>query len=319
MFWHMQLTAAARGNSSRAAGQLELPVSVVIPAFNRAHLLPRAIASIRAQNGVRPAEIIVVDDASSDDTAAVASRLAARVVRHEVNRGPSAARNTGFAAAHTPWLIQMDSDDAWLPDCLATLWSLRSSHVLISGACVSDEATPRYNGVHGRRAREVRSPAALVFPDNHISASAALMSADAVRRVGGYRTDLHYAEDLELWLRLLETGTAIVTPVPVTTYHRHAEQAVAEPGKAHVGHRQVMEMSVDRDWWTDSLAVRWSAIPAWDAVRGAIRQRNLRRLAGAVTTLFARPQRTRGLAEILVFRWRSRRSAAHYQRGSAIT
>ena len=64
-----------------------LPVSVVIPAFNRPDMVARAVRSALEQQPRPPAEVIVVDDGSSDDTAAAASAAGARVIRHEVNQG----------------------------------------------------------------------------------------------------------------------------------------------------------------------------------------------------------------------------------------
>ena len=92
-----------------------LPVSVVIPAFNRPEMVARAVRSALEQQPRRPAEVIVVDDASSDDTAAAASAAGARVIRHEVNQGEGAARNTAIRAARHDWVALLDSDDEFLP------------------------------------------------------------------------------------------------------------------------------------------------------------------------------------------------------------
>ena len=104
-----------------------LPVTVVIPAYDRAELLPRALASVAAQTAA-PAEILVIDDGSADDTAAVAERLGARVLRHERNRGVSAARNTALDAAGGEWVAFLDTDDEWLPFHLERLWPRRDGH-----------------------------------------------------------------------------------------------------------------------------------------------------------------------------------------------
>jgi glycosyltransferase involved in cell wall biosynthesis len=94
-------------------------ISVVVPVYNRARELERALASIAAQT--RPvAEVIVVDDRSTDRSveAACAFRGPFEVVvlRHERNAGASAARNTGLAAARGRWVGFLDSDDEWLPE-----------------------------------------------------------------------------------------------------------------------------------------------------------------------------------------------------------
>src|SRR5580658_4759361 len=96
-------------------------VSVVIPLYNRAHTIERALASVERQR-FGDFEIVVVDDASSDGGAgkigARDSRL--RILRHEANRGAAAARNTGVDAARGEYIAFLDSDDEWLPEKLAT-------------------------------------------------------------------------------------------------------------------------------------------------------------------------------------------------------
>ena len=95
-------------------------VSVIIPAYNRADVLPRAIASVLNQT-FTDYEIIVVDDASTDNTASVAENTNGplRVISHELNRGTAAARNTGIRAAGEAYLAFLDSDDEWMPEKLA--------------------------------------------------------------------------------------------------------------------------------------------------------------------------------------------------------
>src|SRR3954447_22530496 len=93
-------------------------VAVVIPTFNHAHFLGEALASVSAQT--RPvAEVIVVDDGSTDDPAAVvAGRPGARLIRQD-NRGLSAARNTGLRAARSRYVLFLDADDLLTPVAVA--------------------------------------------------------------------------------------------------------------------------------------------------------------------------------------------------------
>ncbi len=100
-------------------------VSVVIPAYNAAEFLANAVASLQAQT-LAAWEAIIVDDASTDDTVAVAERLAeaesrVRVLRQERNGGPCAARNAGFAVARGEWIAVLDADDVYLPTRLAAM------------------------------------------------------------------------------------------------------------------------------------------------------------------------------------------------------
>src|SRR5689334_6850738 len=102
-------------------GQANPLVSVVIPAFNRAFILPEALDSVLAQTW-KDFEVLVVDDGSTDNTEEV---LEPYVARHGVrflrqaNQGPAAARNRGIEAARGKYVAFLDSDDLWLPIKLA--------------------------------------------------------------------------------------------------------------------------------------------------------------------------------------------------------
>lgn len=91
-------------------------ISVIIPTFNRADLLAEAIQSVLDQT-YAPTEIIVVDDASTEDIPAAISPFASRVtyIRRETNGGRSAALNDGAAAVSGDFIAILDSDDVWLP------------------------------------------------------------------------------------------------------------------------------------------------------------------------------------------------------------
>ena len=95
-------------------------VTVVVPTYNRAHLLGRALASVQAQT-FDDWECVVVDDGSQDDPGEIVRRLddpRFRIIRHDRNRGASAARNTGIDAARGEYVGFLDSDDEWMPEKL---------------------------------------------------------------------------------------------------------------------------------------------------------------------------------------------------------
>src|SRR5690348_16573305 len=93
-------------------------ITVVIPAYNGVRrYLAKALDSVLAQTH-REVDVIVVDDASEDDTADLVRRYSVRYVRHPVNRGQAAARNEGARHASTDFLAFLDQDDLWEPTFL---------------------------------------------------------------------------------------------------------------------------------------------------------------------------------------------------------
>ena len=92
-------------------------VSIILPTYNRAHLLPRAILSILNQTH-QDFELIIIDDASTDATTEVVAAFddpRIRYIRHQSNQGAAAARNTGIKASRGAYIAFQDSDDEWLP------------------------------------------------------------------------------------------------------------------------------------------------------------------------------------------------------------
>src|SRR5258706_6667381 len=117
-------------------------INVVIPVWNRAHVIGRAIGSVVGQD--LPAddwsvEVLVVDDGSTDDLAGVLRRFGPQVrcIRHERNAGAATARNTGIMAAKCDYLAFLDSDDVWLPNKLAKQIAFMRSvgHAVSCTAC----------------------------------------------------------------------------------------------------------------------------------------------------------------------------------------
>ena len=286
-----------------------LPVSVLIPAHNRAGLIGRALESVAAQAPARPAETIVVDDGSDDDTAAVAERLGARVVRHERNRGTAAARNTGAEAATQPWLALLDSDDEWLPHHLAHLWELQPGYGLVAAAARYENADGlpvAYHGMPARAPTELRSPAPLLFPGNLIPASAAMVRRDLVAAVGGFRPP-DAVEDLDLWLRVIEREPALVSPEVTVVYHLHGAQSSDDAAKMQRLHLTIGDRYADRPWWSPALVEGWRANAAWNDVRSAVRRGRPVVAARRLGWIAARPRRIAAVVSGRVHRARLRR------------
>lgn len=289
---------------------MSLPVTVVIPSYNRADLLDRALQSVAAQEPEPPAEVVVVDDSSTEDLATVARRHGARHVRHDFNRGEAAADNTGIGEAGQPWVAFLDSDDEWLPHCLATLWAHRDGHVLVAGKSVAFGEGPTVGRIGlpaTGRPFVLRSPADIVFPENIVAASGVMVRRDVVERAGGFHTGLRDAVDLDLWLRVLEHGTGVVLPHVVVRYRVHGGQATRDRERTMSGHERVLLSYADRPWFSARLLDSWRAVVAWDDLRDGLRDRRLGQVARASGWFAARPRAVGALARLLRLRYRQRR------------
>jgi glycosyltransferase involved in cell wall biosynthesis len=285
-----------------------IPVSVVIPAYNRPEMVTRAVRSALRQTPYPPAEVIVVDDCSDDDTGTAAARAGARVIRHDVNRGEGAARNTGVAAATQAWVALLDSDDEWLPDLLATLWPLRGGYALVGGASLScEEGRIGFGGHVGSRPLVLRSPRPLIYPENFVAASGTMVRRDIVRNVGGYVEGMKGGADMDLWIRVLEQGEGLIVPHPVVLYHRHSGQVTGDADMMAAAHRTVARSYAARAWWRPADLERWEGASHYDAARRDWRLHRRSRAARSLLGLVAHPQRFAGALGILVRRGRLRR------------
>jgi glycosyltransferase involved in cell wall biosynthesis len=283
-------------------GATALPVSVVIPVHDRRTEIIRAVASVEEQRGYAAAQVIVVDDGSSDGSADVAEGLGCEVIRLPVNGGAATARNAGLARVTTEWTCFLDSDDAWLPDLLGTLWARGEGHVLVSGAAVlrAGGEVVTVLGTPHRAGQELTSPIDILRPTNPINTSATLVRTEVVRAVGGYDEGLRYSEDLDLWLRVLEHGAGWCDATPVLDYHRGASSKSQVHGNTERARATIVRRYADRGWWTADAAERYLGGMYWQGARSALRQRQPVAAAAYLRHAVAGPRRVRGLAENIV-------------------
>lgn len=204
-------------------------VSVVIPAYNRAALIGESLDSVYAQT-YEPVEVIVVDDGSSDDLASALSPYldrGLRLIRHEVNKGAPAARNTGIAQAKGEFIAFLDSDDLWEPSKTAR----QVNALLASGA----ETALVYSGIkkvdQDGRFLGYKNPVKKgsiyldLLANNWIgSTSTALVRASALARVGGFDTTLRSRQDLDLWLRIAKEYLIEFVDDPLVVYRVHTDR-----------------------------------------------------------------------------------------------
>jgi glycosyltransferase involved in cell wall biosynthesis len=291
-----------------------LPITVVIPLYNRRKTICETVASVSGQRDASVAATIVVDDASTDGSGEVATRCpGCEVVRLDVNGGSAAARNAGLERVATPWVAFLDSDDLWLPTLLSTLWPHTTGNVLVSGAAVLevDERPVTLLGTASAAGQELRSPADILAPANPIVTSATLVRTEVVRRLGGFDAGLRYSEDLDLWLRVLEHGPGWCDPAPVLTYRRGAtsksQQAHGgvERARAHIARRYEL-----RDWWSHGACERYLGGMYWEGARSAMRDARWPLAWHYLRRVVRHPRRIQGAVEGLDQNRRRRRRAA---------
>lgn len=190
-------------------------VSVVIPAYNAARTLARTVESVATQEP-RPAQIIVVDDGSTDDTLAVARSLEDVQVLDQANAGPSVARNTGLFAATGEWVAFVDADDVWLPGKLALqLACIRRlpDAVVVAGDWVRDSITRAPT-----RARVRLFSYRDLLTLNRFQTSTVLVKTAVAKALGGFESALDGVEDWEMWLRCSRVGPVAKLEAPVVVY-----------------------------------------------------------------------------------------------------
>ena len=226
-------------------------ISVVIPCFNAERYIGAALRSVLAQS-LRPAEVIVVDDGSSDGSAdLVRNQFPGVTLLCQANQGVAAARNHGVEHASGDWVAFVDADDAWLPGKLAAQCALLQAHpearmaytawqVWLStepepspqllaqlAACADD--TERWAGASG-----------WIYPelllDCVVWTSTVVAQRSLLRELGGFDPALRIGEDYDLWLRASRVTPILRVPRPGALYRLHtASITKGAPARNHKG------------------------------------------------------------------------------------
>ncbi|MBL8730739.1 MAG: glycosyltransferase family 2 protein [Planctomycetes bacterium] len=199
------------------------PVTVIVPAFNAAPYLQVTLRSLQQQT-VRPEAVVVIDDGSTDDSAAIAAREGATVVR-QAHKGPAAARNRGLELATTEFVAFLDADDWYGPDKLER--SLTSLDELQAQCIATESWSVRGDCIEGRRNQRRVVPGVvtleLLLRGNPVVTSSVVARRKAVLDVGRFDEDpeLIASEDYDLWLRLAQKEPIAYLTQPLTFCRTH--------------------------------------------------------------------------------------------------
>ncbi|MGH9560121.1 MAG: glycosyltransferase family 2 protein, partial [Terracidiphilus sp.] len=189
---------------------MQVPISVIIPHYNRPDRIGRAIASVRAQT-LQPAEIVLVDDCSKPQCREELKRFesAARIVWLSRNGGLANTRNEGARASQYETIAFLDDDDEWLPEKLAKQWALLEANHGLAASTTASFVIDTNTGalldvIHVHSAPSITLPMAL-------EATPAMVATLVIRKsaflaIGGFDSAFRYLEDQDFLIRLAASG-----------------------------------------------------------------------------------------------------------------
>ena len=227
-------------------------VSVIVPAHDDGVWLDTCLRSVW-QQGFESWECIIVDDASIDDTLAVALRYAEldgrfRVVRHVRNRGLAATRNTGIALARGRFVTMLDGDDFLFQNSLRSRWQILEtvSDDAIAGSWCDFNGVPESAGLDHAPLPMGRSGVRDYCTgggENQFISTSPMVRTDVVRSLGGFDASFRTAEDFEFWTRLFRNGFKLVGTGTVGVAYRRKRSSMvsADP----LGHARGAEAVYD--------------------------------------------------------------------------
>lgn len=195
--------------------------TVIIPTFNRASFLQRALTSVLNQT-LLPSEIIVVDDGSDDNTKDVVAEFSEVTYVYKANGGVSSARNEGIKRAKYEYIAFLDSDDEWHKDKMYL--QLKSSSLVT----YTDEVWVR-NGKEIKIPKKFHKNMPTTFESEiefcNIAPSSIVIHKSVLDEVGLFDEELEVCEDYDLWLRiLLEYSISLVDQKLIIKYAGHEDQ-----------------------------------------------------------------------------------------------
>ncbi len=210
-------------------------VSIVIPTYNRRKLIGRSIKSVLDQT-YRDFELIIVDDASTDNTEEIVSSFndeRIRYVRHEENKGEAAARNTGVKAARGDYIAYQDSDDEWFPEKLARQIELLED--ASPGVGVIYTAFWK-TGNHGRTyipfswvSQKDGDIHKELLKGNFIGSPVVLIKKECFSNVGLFDERLRNLVDWDMWLRISKRYHFRCVDEPLVVAHYDSNNASDNP------------------------------------------------------------------------------------------
>src|SRR5690554_3858608 len=210
-------------------------IDVVVPCYRYGRYLRECVESVLTQD-VDGLRVLIIDDASPDETPEVANALAREdarvsVVRHSANRGIIATLNEGVEWASGKYMLIISADDVLFPGALQRAIALMENHPDVGLTCgraleVVGECPPDWRDRQVDDGYRIFSGAEFLDRSgvrNIVYAPTAVVRTALQKRVGGYRKELPHAADMEMWLRLAAYGPVGVIKAYQAVYRKHGE------------------------------------------------------------------------------------------------
>ena len=206
-------------------------VDVIITTYNRAEFLQAAIGSVLNQS-FGDFTLIVVDDASQDDTQSIVESFndkRIKYIRHTVNRGEPFARNTGVSNGRAEFVAFLDDDDEWLDEKLRlTVDLLENSPSKVGGVYSGLFIIDRSSGViKGRKLAERRGDIYLDMVSRNVlfTPSTVLLRRKCFEKVGLFDESIPWMPDYDMWIRISKDFHFECIEEPLVKYHVHKNQS----------------------------------------------------------------------------------------------
>ena len=207
-----------------------MTITVVIPLYNKAQTIERALRSVQEQI-LQPDEVIVVNDGSTDGGSDIVSQQNLQYLRlvQQTNQGVASARNHGIAEAQGEWIALLDADDEWKPEFLLSMQQLHHSYPDCNLLASAYDRIDLQGNQRTAHIRGLNSSAPTLRMDHYfdvaahseppICSSAVMMKRETILSVGGFPEHIAQGEDLLTWAKIALITAVAYCPLSLSVFH----------------------------------------------------------------------------------------------------
>ena len=213
-------------------------IDVVMPVYNAQAYVAEAVTSILRQS-FENFRLICIDDGSTDRSSGILDKLSAeddrlQIIRQE-NQGLVRALNVGVSACTAPLIARMDADDIAMPDRFVRQVEFLESHpevIAVGTAILEMDSDTDPLGVERFATEHDQIDGSMLRLKTGMAHPSVMMRREAVQSLGGYRIDYEWVEDIDLWLRMAETGQLANLPDVLLCYRQHTSSGTWSVGQS---------------------------------------------------------------------------------------